>query len=148
MKTAAVMALLLLTASTARAQSGSVVDESSRAALIPLFVSCDLKAEFTTPGLDERELRWLETPVSREGARYHEQSRERVIVTPVPLVVDAHSLAKQHSPAAPFDERVQGDGHIQLLASEDHNFNAPAKAIAPERTESSTWVRIRALYGH
>jgi len=149
MKIAPVPVLVLLMAVTSHAQPVDRVDDATRVALIPLFVSCDLTAEFITPGMEEREVRWLETPVSREGARLHERSHARVTVTPVPLVLDAHALRMQHSPAAPFDARgQQGNGHIRLLASVKPGLYTPAKVAMPARTGSSTWVRIRALYDH
>ncbi len=145
MKIAAVPVLVLLTAIASHAQPAARVD----GAMIPLFVSCDLTMEFLTPSLDERELLWLETPVSREGARLHKQSRVRVDVSRVPLVLEAHSIRMHYSPAAPFDAQArQGRGHIRLLASEQHGLHEPAKDIVPERAGSSTWVRIRALYVH
>jgi hypothetical protein len=150
MKIAAVPVLVLFTAMTSHAQPASrAVDATRTEALIPLFVSCDLSEQFTTPSLDQRDLLWLETPVSREGARFHEEARKRVDVSRVPLVLQAHSLRMHHSPAAPFSAQERpGTGHIQLMASEDHGFYEPAKDdIMPARTRSSTWVRIRALYG-
>ena len=100
MKFAAVSLLALLMAVAGHAQPVIVEEDMMLPSLIPLFISCDLQEEFVTPALDARTLFWLETPVSREGARMLAESRRQWRVTQVPLVLDSATAMKCEARAA------------------------------------------------
>jgi hypothetical protein len=147
--TVAVCMLVLLSASVTGAQHAQVSDDSaSRTPLFQLYVATDLKAEFITPSVDPRFVRWFDTPISREAAAIHSETAQRSQwrLVRVPLVLDEASVRRMATRwAAPVYVRDQvRNRRIRLLAR--HGFDVPVNVGASERTEASTWVRIRALH--
>ena len=92
MKIAAVSLLALLVAASSHAQQPVIVEgDALLPSLVPLFISCDLQEEFLMPAIDARTLFWMETPVSREGARLRAESNRQWKVEQVPLVLNSEA---------------------------------------------------------
>ncbi len=90
------MMLALLSPIAARAEWGAIDRPATDArSLFPLFLTCDLKAEFVTPEVDPRTVALLDTPVSRDGAEARRASLQESSwkIVPVPLVLDAQQTA-------------------------------------------------------
>lgn len=144
----AVSLLALITAVTGRAQEPMTRDIDALPALFPLFVSCDLVAQFVTPGIDENARIRLESPVSREGARRLEESRKHPVVARFPILLEPTETGSsiESAPVARFGARSD-ETQMHLIAIKHRDFHASVSAALPARTDPSTWVRIRALWG-
>ena len=95
MKIAAVSLLALLVAAMSHAQQPVIIDGGEMLpSLVPLFISCDLQEEFLTPAIDARTLFWMETPVSRDGARMRAELNRQWKVSQVPLVLNSETAKR------------------------------------------------------
>ena len=95
MKIAAVSLLALLVAAMSHAQQPVIIDGGAMLpSLVPLFISCDLQEEFLTPAIDARTLFWMETPVSRDGARMRAELNRQWKVSQVPLVLNSETAKR------------------------------------------------------
>lgn len=145
-------AILLLGAQSGRCQQPVAADfnDPTQRALFSLYMPCDLIDEFVTLPIDPGVARLFDTPVSIEGARLERESRQTRVwgMVRLPLMVDNVSLQRMDdNHSRPLDVRKAGR-NIRLASAGRISFDAPAhRADAPVRTESSTWVRIRALFG-
>jgi hypothetical protein len=149
MKIVVALSLLVLFAPvTSRAQQVEATDIESTPALFALFVSCDLVSQFVTPAIDEKAVIRLESPVSREGARMLEQSRRYHAEVRAPVLLKDTETARrvESAPVARFDAASEG-ACMHLIMMNHSDLDSPVEAALPARTDPSTWVRIRALYG-